>query len=81
MERRMTDPNFHKPTGYIEHRGAPYAVENIATQERGTFPTAHDVAMFMWGRDFEAYRVYRYGVLFPWQDGDLHAFERALEAE
>ena len=42
------------------------------------FDTAHDAAMFMWGRDFGDYAVYR---RFSWTDGDLHAFERALEAQ
>lgn len=58
----------------------PFTVENIATQERGSFSEAHDVAVFMWGRDFMHYRIYRRGVLFPWTSGNLRAFEVALEA-
>lgn len=61
------------------NHGQAYAVVNLATQERGAFRTPHDVAMFMWGRDFMRYAIYKRGVRFPWTDGDLAAFESALE--
>lgn len=57
-----------------------YVVKNLLTQERGTFQTARDVATFMWGRDFRHYRIYKNGVLLPWEDGNLAAFRQALEA-
>lgn len=47
---------------------------------RWSFDSAHDTAMFMWGRDFKAYRVYKAGRLFRWTDGDLYKFEVALKA-
>jgi hypothetical protein len=62
------------------HHGRAYTVVNLATHERGTFTTAHDVAMYMWGRDFERYAIFKNGVVFEWQDGDLRAFEKAIEA-
>lgn len=57
----------------------PYVclVVKIATEEQWEFFSAHDAAMFMWGRDFEEYAIYR---RFVWTDGDLRAFEKALEA-
>lgn len=57
-----------------------YTVVNRTTRERGTFTTADDVATYMWGRDFKQYRIFKNGVLFPWTDGDLAAFKKALEA-
>lgn len=60
--------------------GAPYAVEDRRTGERGPFWRVEDVKTFMWGRDFQHYRIYKYGVRFPWLDGDLYAFAQALEA-
>lgn len=57
----------------------PYAVVDLRTHERGTFQTARDVKFFMWGRDFRGYTIYKRGVRFPWLDGDLSAFEQALE--
>lgn len=58
----------------------PYAIEGIETGSYEMFVTARDAALYMWGRDFDEYRVYRFGARFDWSDGDLHAFERALEA-
>ncbi len=55
-----------------------YLVINLATEERGLFETAHEVAMFMWGRDFAEYAIYVCSP-FPWSDGDLKKFERALQ--
>ena len=43
------------------------------------FATAHAAALFMWGRDFRWYTVYKDGRRLPWDSGDLAAFERALE--
>jgi hypothetical protein len=57
-----------------------YIVINLLTEERGVFETAHGTALYMWGRDFEQYRIFKRGVIFPWLDGDLAAFEQALEA-
>ena len=44
------------------------------------FQTANEVKIFMWGRDFDFYHIYKLGRLFPWSSGDLAAFEKALEA-
>jgi hypothetical protein len=56
-----------------------YLVVNLLTQERVVFETARDVATYMWGRDFAHFAIYVCR-RFPWTDGDLHAFEQALEA-
>jgi hypothetical protein len=56
-----------------------YLVINLLTEERGVFETPRDVATYMWGRDFAQYAIYVCR-RFPWLDGDLHAFEQALEA-
>lgn len=58
----------------------PYAVVDLQTGERGTFQTARDVKIFMWGRDFRRFRIYKRGCLFSWMSGDLASFEQALEA-
>jgi hypothetical protein len=55
-----------------------YLVINLDTQERGVFETPRDVATYMWGRDFAQYAIYVCR-RFPWTDGDLAAFEQALE--
>lgn len=85
-------PTYHSPRTILcpvchlsqrdcsHNHGPAYAIIDLRTQERGTFTTAHDVAMFMWGRDFRHYRILRRGERFPWLDGDLAAFERALES-
>lgn len=71
-------PICHQPQSVcVRPHGAAYTVVNLRTQERGTFRDAHDVAMYMWGRDFERYQILKNGVAFDWQDG---AFEQALEA-
>lgn len=57
-----------------------YTVLNLATKERGMFTTARDVVLFMWGRDFKRYAIFKNGREFAWTDGDLAAFEKALEA-
>jgi hypothetical protein len=56
-----------------------YLVINLLTEERGVFETPRDVATYMWGRDFEHFAIYVCR-RFPWLDGDLAAFEKALEA-
>jgi hypothetical protein len=56
-----------------------YLVINLDTQERVVFETPQDVATYMWGRDFAQYAIYICR-RFPWLDGDLAAFEKALEA-
>ena len=56
-----------------------YLVINLDTAEKGTFTTPADVKTFMWGRDFTRYAIYVCR-RFPWSDGDLAAFEKALEA-
>ena len=55
-----------------------YLVINLKTEERGLFSTARDVKTYMWGRDFKEYAIY-VCYPFPWEDGDLGKFERALE--
>ena len=47
---------------------------------RWSFDSAHDTAMFMWGRDFAEYRIYKAGRRFRWTSGDLAQFEVALKA-
>jgi hypothetical protein len=57
-----------------------YLVINLTTGERGGFTRARDVALYMWGRDFTKYTIWRNGSLFVWTEGNLAAFEQALEA-
>ena len=76
--RAITCPICRLPESNGTHQH--YMVYDMVTLERGRFATAHDVAMFMWGRDFSRYQIYKFGVLFPWLDGDLRRFEQALEA-
>lgn len=57
-----------------------YLVINLDTEERGIFQTPHDVRTYMWGRDFTRYAIYVCR-RFSWNDGDLKAFETALETQ
>lgn len=56
-----------------------YLVINLDTDERGTFRTAHDLAVFMWGRDKSRYALYRCARQV-WPNGDIVSFTKALEA-
>lgn len=73
----ITDPFDKLPFPFVESKVAPscslYLVIDLNTEEKGFFSTAHDVAAFMWGRDYTRYRLYRYR---PWPSGDLR---KALE--
>lgn len=57
-----------------------YMVVNLRTEERGQFPSAWDVAMYLWGRDLTDFAIYKYGVRVQWLNGDLAAMQTALEA-
>lgn len=54
-----------------------YLIVNLHTQERGVFKDIRDVKSYMWGRDFAEYAIYVCR-RFPWVNGDIGAFERAL---
>lgn len=56
-----------------------YLVINLDTEERGTFRTARELAVFMWGRDTTRYALYRC-LRQPWPNGDIVTVEKALEA-
>lgn len=56
-----------------------YLVINLDTEERGTFTSARDLAVFMWGRDKSRYALYRCARQ-PWPNGDIVSFQKALEA-
>jgi hypothetical protein len=67
----------------VRYLSTDYIVEHEEAELWGTLyelETAHDVAIFMWGRDFAKYRIYKRGHCFEWTDGDLRKFESALEA-
>lgn len=57
----------------------PYVIFDAVTEEEGQFQTAHDVALFLWGRSPTRYHIKRYGCRVWWREGDVAEIERGLE--